>query len=90
MDPRNLLHVIEVASRIASVDGLGVQTLRHSAAVARLESGVHIKAVAGLLGPSPDASDQWTRADSDEPARVGVRVGVPNEKAPPGYSGKCL
>ena len=31
---------------------IGVHTLRHSAAVAWLESGVHIKAVADLLGHS--------------------------------------
>jgi len=32
------------------MDGVGVHTLRHSAAVAWLEAGVHIKAVADLLG----------------------------------------
>jgi site-specific recombinase XerD len=31
---------------------LGVHTLRHSAAVAWLEAGVHIRAVADLLGHS--------------------------------------
>jgi integrase len=34
------------------VEGIGVHTLRHSAAVAWLESGTHIKAVADLLGHS--------------------------------------
>jgi site-specific recombinase XerD len=52
VDPRNLLRVIEVVSRATKVDGVGVHTLRHSAAVAWLESGVHIKAVADLLGHS--------------------------------------
>jgi integrase len=52
VDPRNLLRVIEVAATAAGVDGIGVHTLRHSAAVAWLESGVHIKAVADLLGHS--------------------------------------
>jgi integrase len=52
VDPRNLLRVIEVAAKAAGVDGTGVHTLRHSAAVAWLESGVHIKAVADLLGHS--------------------------------------
>jgi integrase len=52
VNPRNLLRVIEVAARTAGVAGVGVHTLRHSAAVARLESGVHIKAVADLLGHS--------------------------------------
>jgi len=52
VDPRNLLRVIKVAATFAGVDGIGVHTLRHSAAVAWLESGVHIKAVADLLGHS--------------------------------------
>jgi integrase len=52
----------------------GVHTLRHSAAVAWLEAGVHIKAVADLLGHSSiaitgdiygHASDATTRAAID-------------------------
>ncbi|CDO88552.1 hypothetical protein AWC29_28425 [Mycobacterium triplex] len=52
VDPRNLLRAIEIAAAKAGVEGAGVHTLRHSAAVAWLESGVHIKAVADLLGHS--------------------------------------
>ena len=52
VDPRNFLRVVETAAKTAGVDGIGVHTLRHSAAVAWLESGVHIKAVADLLGHS--------------------------------------
>ena len=52
VDPRNLLRVIEVAAKAAGVEGVGVHTLRHSAAVAWLENGVHIKAVADMLGHS--------------------------------------
>lgn len=52
VDPRNLLRAVEVAAAKAGVEGVGVHTLRHSAAVAWLESGVHIKAVADLLGHS--------------------------------------
>ena len=47
VDPRNLLRVMESAAKAAGVDGVGVHTLRHSAAVGWLEAGVHIKAVAG-------------------------------------------
>lgn len=50
-DPKTV-PVITVASRAAKVDDVGVHTLRHSAAVAWLESGVHIKAVADVLGHS--------------------------------------
>jgi integrase len=52
VEPRNLLRVIEAAAAAAGVAGVGVHTLRHSVAVAWLESGVHVKAVADLLGHS--------------------------------------
>ena len=52
VDPRNILRTVEVAARKAGVEGVGVHTLRHSAAVAWLESGTRIKAVADLLGHS--------------------------------------
>jgi integrase len=70
VDPRNLLRVIETA---AGVDGAGVHTLRHSAAVAWLEGGVHIKAVADLLGHSSIAitGDVYGHT-SDDTARAAV------------------
>ena len=73
VDPRNLLRVIEVAAKSAGVAGSGVHTLRHSAAVAWLESGVHIKAVADLLGHSSIAitGDVYGHT-SDEAARAAV------------------
>lgn len=40
--------VIEAAAKTAGVEGVGVHTLRHPAAVDWLESGVQIKAVADL------------------------------------------
>ncbi|MBU3751427.1 MAG: site-specific integrase [Mycobacterium sp.] len=52
VDPRNLLRTIEIAAKKAEIENVGVHTLRHSAAVAWLEAGVHIKAVADLLGHS--------------------------------------
>jgi integrase len=67
VDPRHLLRVIEVAAKA------GVHTLRHSAAVSWLESGVHIKAVADLLGHSSIAvtGDVYGHT-SDDTARVAV------------------
>ena len=74
VDPRNLLRVMESAARTAGIESVGVHTLRHSAAVGWLESGVHIKAVADLLGHSSVAvtgdvyghtSDDTTRAAVD-------------------------
>lgn len=52
VEPRNLLRVIETAAKVAGIEEVGIHTLRHSAAVDWLEAGVHIKAVADLLGHS--------------------------------------
>jgi integrase len=73
VDPRNLLRVIEAAARAAGVAGVGVHTLRHSAAVDWLEAGVHIKAVADLLGHSSIAitGDVYGHT-SDDTARAAV------------------
>jgi integrase len=74
VDPRNVLRTIEIAAAKAGLENVGVHTLRHSAAVAWLEAGVHIKAVADLLGHSSIAitgdvyghmSDATTRAAVD-------------------------
>jgi integrase len=62
VDPRNLLRVIEVAAKHAKLDGVGARTLWHSAAVAWLRTGVHIKAVADLLGHSSIADRRRVRA----------------------------
>lgn len=73
VDPRNLLRVIEVAAKASDVAGIGVHTLRHSAAVAWLEAGVHIKAVADLLGHSSIAitGDIYGHT-SDDTARAAI------------------
>jgi integrase len=52
VDPRNVLRTIQIAAQKAGMADVVVHTLRHSAAVAWMESGVHIKAVADLLGHS--------------------------------------
>jgi integrase len=74
VEPRNVLRTIEIAAAKAGVKDVGVHTLRHSAAVAWLEAGVHIKAVADLLGHSSisitgdiygHTSDATTRAAVD-------------------------
>jgi integrase len=74
VDPRNILRTVQIAAGKAGIENVGVHTLRHSAAVAWLESGVHIKAAADLLGHSSisitgdiygHASDATTRAAVD-------------------------
>ncbi len=52
VEPYSLLRAAKAAAQQAGLDGAGVHTLRHSVAVGWLESGVHIKAVADLLGHS--------------------------------------
>ena len=52
VDPRNLLRVVSAAAKAAGLEDVVAHSLRHSAAVAMLEAGVHIKAVADLLGHS--------------------------------------
>lgn len=73
VDPRNVLRTIELAAKKAKIENVGVHTLRHSAAVAWLEAGVHIKAVADLLGHSSIAitGDIYGHS-SDETARAAI------------------
>lgn len=53
VDPRNLLRTLKVAARAAGLPpSVNVHTLRHSAATAMLEAGVHVKAVSDSLGHS--------------------------------------
>lgn len=74
VDPRNLLRVVETAARAAGVE-TDLHTIRHSAAVAWLEAGVHIKAVADLLGHSSIAitGDIYGHT-SDDTARAAVNT----------------
>jgi integrase len=73
VDPRNLLRVVEVAAKRIGLDGVGAHTLRHSAATAWLEAGVHIKQVSDLLGHSSVAitGDVYGHG-SDQSARAAV------------------
>ena len=73
VEPRNILRTIETAAAKAKIEGVNVHTLRHSAAVAWLEAGVHIKAVAELLGHSSIAitGDIYGHT-SDDTARAAI------------------
>jgi integrase len=73
VDPRNLLRTVELAAAKAKIDDVGAHTMRHSAAVAWLESGTHIKACADLLGHSSIAitGDLYGHT-SDDTARAAV------------------
>jgi integrase len=52
LDPRNVLRAVTTAAAKVGLAGVSVHTLRHSAATAMLEAGVHLKAVSELLGHS--------------------------------------
>jgi integrase len=52
IDPRNALRAFEVIAKRAGLAGVGLHTLRHSAASALIASGAHIKVVQELLGHS--------------------------------------
>jgi integrase len=73
LDPRNLLRTVEIAARKACIEDVGAHSLRHSAAVAWLESGVHIKAAADLLGHSSiSITGDLYGHTSDDTARAAV------------------
>lgn len=73
VDPRNLLRTVELAAAKAGIDGVGAHTLRHSAAVAWLEGGTHIKAAADLLGHSSiSITGDLYGHTSDDTARAAV------------------
>ncbi|WP_254902328.1 tyrosine-type recombinase/integrase [Mycobacterium simiae] len=84
VDPRNILRTVQIAAQKAGMSDIGVHTLRHSAAVSWLESKVHIKAVADLLGHSSIAitGDIYGHT-SDDTARAAVasladQLGLPD------------
>lgn len=73
VDPRNMLRTVELAAAKAGIENVGAHTMRHSAAVAWLESGTHIKAVADLLGHSSiSITGDLYGHTSDDTARAAV------------------
>ncbi|MEV4990201.1 tyrosine-type recombinase/integrase [Pseudarthrobacter sp. LMD1-1-1.1] len=73
VDPRNLYRVAQSAAKRTGLDGIGIHSLRHSAATAMLEAGVNIKAVSDLLGHSSvSITGDIYGHTSDESARAAV------------------
>ena len=73
VDPRTVLRVLQDAAQRLGLAGVGLHTLRHSAAVSWFEQGVHIKAVSDLLGHSSIAitGDVYGHT-SDDTARAAI------------------
>jgi integrase len=73
VEPRNILRTVETAAAKAGLKDVGVHSLRHSAAVAWLDAGVHIRAVADLLGHSSiSVTGDVYGHTSDDTARAAV------------------
>jgi len=74
MDPRNVLRAVNVAAAQLGLVGVNVHSLRHSAATAMLESGVHLKGVVSTLLGHADirvTADTYAHL-SDEVARAAL------------------
>ena len=52
VDGRNLLRVLQAAAKNANIEGVGLHTLRHSAATAMLNAGIPLHVVSRILGHS--------------------------------------
>lgn len=78
VSPRNILRVVEHAAKAAELEGVGAHTLRHSAATAWLEAGVHIKAVADLLGHGSIAvtGDLYGHTSQDQARNAVASLGM--------------
>ena len=50
LDPRNASRAMSIAARKAGLDGVGIHTLRHTAASTMLEAGVPLRTVSEILG----------------------------------------
>ncbi len=74
LDPRNVLRAVTVAAGRAGLANVSVHSLRHSAATAMLEAGVHLKGVSSLLGHADVRITAETYAHlSDEVARAALQ-----------------
>lgn len=76
-DPRNALRAFEGIARRAGLTGVGLHTLRHSAASALIVAGEHIKVVSEVLGHSSIAitGDVYGHVNVEQQRGAAERLG---------------
>jgi integrase len=76
-DPRNTLRAFAAIAQRAGLSGVGLHTLRHSAASALIASGAHIKVVQELLGHSSYGitADIYSHVASEQQREAAERLG---------------
>src|SRR5215216_333724 len=76
-DPRNALRAFEKIADRAGLAGVGLHTLRHSAASALIASGAHLKVVQEMLGHSSYAitADIYSHVAMEQQREAAQRLG---------------
>jgi site-specific recombinase XerD len=76
-DPRNALRAFEGVAERAGLSGVGLHTLRHSAASALIASGAHLKVVQELLGHSSYGitADVYAHVNVEQQREAAARLG---------------
>jgi integrase len=76
-DPRNALRAFEGIAKRAGLSGVGLHTLRHSAASALIASGAHLKVVQEMLGHSSYGitADVYAHVNVEQQREAAQRLG---------------
>jgi integrase len=76
-DPRNALRSFDGTARRAGLAGVGLHTLRHSAASALIASGAHLKVVQEMLGHSSYGitADVYAHVNVQQQREAAARLG---------------
>jgi integrase len=76
-DPRNALRAFVGIAERAGLSGVGLHTIRHSAASALIRSGAHIKIIQELLGQSSYGitADIYSHVDVEQQREAAERLG---------------
>jgi len=77
LDPRNALRAFEKIGEHAGLTGVGLHTLRHTAASALIASGAHLKVVQEMLGHSSYGitADIYSHVAMDQQREAAERLG---------------